>query len=121
MQTCLFPMYGLPDSHAKTCHWREEARAQGLKAHDLDSFMNLLDSLERDAPELYYSKTFTVSFIHTKEKISKPLFELWPNSGILSDGACLTAKTSESPNHAKESTLSDVVETQAVPEKYFLS
>jgi DNA (cytosine-5)-methyltransferase 1 len=102
-------------------HWREEARAQGLKGRDLDSFMNLLASLEKEAPELFYSKTFTVSFTRTKDEISKPLFELWPNSGILSDGVCLTAKTLESPSHAKESTLSAVIETQPVQEKYFLS
>ena len=55
--------------------------------------MNLLGSLEKDVPELFCSKTFTVSFTRTKEEISKPLFKLWPNSGILSDGVCLTAKT----------------------------
>ena|SRR5437899_2382387 len=121
MQTFLFPTYGQPDSHAKTSHLREEAREQGLEAHDLDSFMNSLASLEKDAPELFYSKTFTASFIRTEDEISKPLFELWPNSGILSDGVCLTAKTSESPSRAKESTLWGVIETGKVPQKYFLS
>ena len=41
-------------------------------------------------------------------------------SGILSAGVCLTAKTSESPNRAKESTLSGVIKTSKVPERFFL-
>ncbi len=101
-------------------HWREWAGAQGLKGPDLDSFSTLLDSLVKDAPELFYSKTFTVSCIPTKVETSKPLFELWPSSGILSDGVCLTAKTLESPSRVNASTLSGVIETGRVPQKYFL-
>ena len=121
MQMCLFPKSGRAASRAKMYHWREQARGLALKGPDLDCFMTLLDSLAEDAPELLSSKTFTVCSIHTRDETSKPLFELWPNSGILSDGACLTAKTSESPNRAKESTLSGVIETGRVPQKYFLS
>lgn len=121
MQTYQILMSGLEDSPVKMSRWREEAKEQGLKGRDLDSFMTLLASLETDAPELFYSKTFMASFIRTKAETSKPSFELWPSSSILSDGVCLTAKTSESPNHARESTLSRVIETQAVQEKYFLS
>ena len=120
MQKYLFPMSGRQDSHAKMCRLREEASELGLKGPDLDFFMSLLALLEKDAPELFSSKTFTVSCIRTKDETSKPLFELWPNSGILSDGVCLTAKTSESPNHDKESTLWDVIETREVPAKYYL-
>jgi hypothetical protein len=121
MKKSLFATFGLPDSHAKMSRLREEARELGLKGRDLDSFMSLLTSLEKDTPELFSSKTFTVSCIRTKDETSKPLFELWPNSGILSDGVCLTAKTLESHNHAKECTLSGVIETSEVPDRYFLS
>ena len=121
MQTYLFPMSGLLDSHAKMSRWRAWAREQGFEGAALDSFMSLLASFERDAPELFYSKTFTVSSTRTKAAISESLFRLWPSSGILSDGVCLTARTSESPSRAKESTLSGVIETQEVPRKYFLS
>ena len=48
------------------------------------------------------------------------LYERWPTSGIVSDGVCLTVKTSESPNHAVESTLLEVIETGEVPSRYFL-
>ena len=45
----------------------------------------------------------------------------WTNSGMVSRGVCLTAKTSESPNNADASTLLPCIETGEVPEKYFLS
>lgn len=120
MQTFLFPTYGRSDSHAKMSHWRAWALEQGLRGPDLDFFMSLLASLEKDAPELFYSKTFTASLARTMDGTLRSSFERWPSSGILSDGVCLTAKTSESPSHAKESTLWGVIETGEVPDKYFL-
>ena len=119
-QMSLFPTFGEADFRVRTSHWREWASAQGLKGPDLDSFSTLLDSLVKDAPELFYSKTFMVSCIPTRVETSKPSFELWPSSGILSDGVCLTAKTLESPNRVNASTLSGVIETGRVPQKYFL-
>jgi len=119
--TFLTPIFGLEDSPARTSRWREQGRELGLRGLDLDSFMNLLASLEKDAPELFYSKTFTVCLTPIEEGTLESSFKRWPNSGILSAGVCLTAKTSESPSHASESTLSGVIETHEVPEKYFLS
>lgn len=120
MQTSLSPMSGQQDSHAKMSHWREWAKEQDLKDRDLASFMNLLASLEKDAPELFYSKTFMACSIPIEGATLKPSFKLWPSSGILSDGVCLTAKPLESPSRAKESTLLGVIEIGAVPQKYFL-
>lgn len=120
-QLSLFPMYGQPDSHAKTFLWREWGLELGLRGQSLDSFMNLLDWLSNACPELFSSKTFMVYSVHTEAEISRLLSERWPNSGMLLDGVCLTAKTSESPNHAKESTLWDVIEKGQVQDKYFLS
>jgi hypothetical protein len=121
VQTYLFRKFGPPDFHVKMSRLRVWAKEQGLKGRDLDSFMNLLAWLEKDAPELLSSKTFMACFIPTKGETSKPLFDLWPSSGILSDGVCLTARTSESPNLASGSTLWGVIETGEVPDKYFLS
>gem|GEM_PF-3194600 len=115
------PMFGPEDSPAKTSRWREWATDQGLKGNDLDCFMTLLSSLEKHAPELYCSKTLQASLVRTEEKILPLSSKRWQSSGILSAGVCLTAKTSESPNHAKKSTLSGVIETSTVPEKYFLN
>ena len=121
MTTFHDPMSGRQDSPVKMSLWREWARERGLKEAELDSFMSLLGSLEKDAPELFCSKTFTVCLTPTGGKTLRSSFTRWPTSGILSDGVCLTAKTSESPSHASVSTLSDVIETGEVPRKYFLS
>jgi hypothetical protein len=77
--------------------------------------------LAKHAPELSYSKTFRASYLPMEEKISKSSFKRWPSSGMLLDGVCLTANISESPNHAAESTLLDILEGQSVSQRYYLS
>ena len=121
MQMSLFQISGQADSHAKTSRLREWARAQGLKGKSLDSFMTLRDSLEEIAPELFSSRTFQVSSLATEDETSESLFERWPSSGMVWDGVCLTAGTSEFPSRVKESTLLDVIETGKAPQRYFLS
>ena len=114
------PQFGPEDSPAKTFHWQEWAKERGLEGNDLGSFMTLRASLEKHAPELFFSKTLQACSARTVDETSELSSGRWPNSGILSAGVCLTAKTSESPNHAKESTLLGVIETSTVPDKYFL-
>src|SRR6266550_1001888 len=121
MQPSLFPMCGSEDSPVKTSRWREWGREQGLRGRALDSFTTLLDYLKQANPKFLSSKTFRASSLPTKDETSEPSYERWPTSGIVSDGVCLTAKTSESPSHAVESTLSAVIETGEVPLRYFLS
>lgn len=121
MQTSLFQESGSGDSHAKTSRWREWGQELGLKGQGLDSFMILCAYLQKAVPAFLSSKTSRGFSLPTRDETSKPLFERWPTSGIVSDGVCLTAKTSESPSHAVESTLSDVIVTQEVPSRYFLS
>ncbi len=102
------------DSHVRTSRWLAWAHERGLKGSALDSFTNLLASWEKHAPELFYSKTLQVSLAPIEEEILPPSSGRWPVSGILSAGVCSTAKTSESPNLAKESTLLGVIETLKV-------
>lgn len=45
----------------------------------------------------------------------------WTNAGIISRGACLTLSFSEHRNDAVESSLSGILETGAIPQRYFLS
>jgi len=90
--TFLSPMFGPEDSPAKTSRWRAWARERGLEGSALDSFMTLLASLEKHAPELYCSKTLQVSLARTVDEISASSSGRWPSSGILSAGVCLTAK-----------------------------
>jgi len=93
----------------------------GLEGSDLDSFISSLTSLESDYPELLSSKTLRAYSLPMEGEISKSLFERWPASGMAWDGGCLIVDTSESPNHASESILLDVIQTGEVPQRYFLS
>ena len=112
---------GQLDSRARTSLLQEWAQGQGLEGNSLASFMTLLGSLGKCCPELFSSRTFKVSSLPTEDETSKSSFERWPNSGMLLDGVCLTARTSESPSRAKESILLDVIETGELPQRYFLS
>ena len=118
-----FPLqtFGSAGSRVKTSLLLEWANAQDLEATSPDCFMSLLDWLEKASPELFFSKTLRAYSVPTEEKILASCSQRWPSSGILSDGVLLTANTSEYPSQGRGSTLSDVVETGAVPEKYFLS
>lgn len=115
------PKYGAQDFLAKTSLWREHGRELGLKGKDLDSFIDSLIFLAGVFPHLSFSKTSQVFLIRTKEEILESSFKRWPNSGMAWGGVCLTAAISECPSHAKESTLLDVITTQDVPLRYFLS
>src|SRR5690606_41612595 len=50
-----------------------------------------------------------------------PSSGLWQSSGMGTPTVCLTLSTSEWPNDAVVCSLSDVLETQPVPSRYFLS
>lgn len=121
MQMSLFQTYGQEDSRAKTSRLRGWARELGLRGKSLDCFLNLLAYLKQDVPEFSSSRTFQVSSLATEEETSESSFERWPASGMVWDGVCLTAGISESPSHVRESTLSAVIETGEVPDRYFLS
>ena len=121
VQISLLPTFGWADFRAKTSRWREWAHEQGFVGRNLDCFTTLLSSLESIAPAFLSSRTFQACSLVTRGEISKSLFERWPTSGILSDGVLLTARTSESPNLVRESTLSELIETGRVHSKYFLS
>lgn len=115
------PKYGAQDFLAKTSRWREQGRELGLKGKDLDSFTHSLIFLAGLFPHLSFSKTCQVFSILTKEEILASSYKRWPNSGMAWGGVCLTAVSSESPSRVKESTLLDVITTQDVPLRYFLS
>ena len=121
LQMSLVPMSGSEDFHAKTSRWREWGRELGLAGNDLDSFMNTLGYLESAAPEFLSSRTLRVSSLAMEAEISESSSRRWPSSGMVWDGVCLTAGTSECPNLVKESTLSAAIETGEAPDKYFLS
>lgn len=73
-------------------------------------------------PNTSSSKTSLVCYPVTKEEILESSSERWPTSGILLDGGCLMLNTSEYPSAGSvSSSLADVVQTQPVQQKYYLT
>ena len=113
--------FGQQDFLAKTFRWQEWGLGLGLKGVNLDSFMSLCGSFEDATQEPLSSKTCTAFSLATEDETSQSYSRRWTNSGMVSRGVCLIAKTSESPSNAVASTLLPCIETGEVPEKYFLS
>ncbi len=66
-------------------------------------------------------KMSPVSYPRQEDGILVPSSGRWESSGMGSPTECWTLKTSESPNVAVGSSLSDILETGEVPQQYFLS
>lgn len=113
--------FGPQDSPVKICRLREWGLDLGFEGVNLDSFMNLCDLLEQESQEPLSSKTCTGFSLATEDVTSESYSRAWTNSGIASDGVCLTVKTSESPSNVEESTLLPCIETGEVPQRYYLS
>ena len=114
-------MFGQQVFPARTSRWQEWGRDLGFEGASLDCFTNLCASFEDAAREPLSSKTCTAFSLATEDETSPSYSRRWTNSGMVSRGVCLTAKTSESPNSAEESTLLPYIDAGEVPEKYFLS
>ena len=106
------------DSPAKTSRLPESV--QVLMEVEVACGLSLRELLESYFPDGLSSKMFPDCSLQSKEKISKLSSNRWMNSGMVFRGECLTLKTSESPKDAKESLLSEVLET-FVPRKYYLT
>ena len=113
--------FGPQDFLAKISRLREWGRALGFGGNSLGYFTTLCATLERAAQEPLSSKTCTGFSLATEAVTSRSYSRRWTNSGMVWRGVCLTAKTSESPSSVVESTLLPCIETQKVPEKYYLS
>ena len=68
-----------------------------------------------------FGKTSPVFCPAEKDSISPPSSGRWLSGGMGSLGGCLTLSFQESRNDAVESSLSDILETGEVPQRYFLS
>ena len=66
-------------------------------------------------------KMSPASSVQTRDGTLAPSLGRWLNSGMGSPTECWTLKTSESPNVAVVSLLSDILETGDVPHRYYLS
>jgi hypothetical protein len=114
-------MSGPEDSRAKISRLRAWARDQGLEGVKVGYFIDLLNYWESGFRKLLSLKTSTAFCLATEDETSRSYSRSWTNSGMAWRGVCLTAKTSESPNHVAESSLLECIETHSVPERYFLS
>ena len=121
MPTSRLLPFGQPDFRARTSALRAWGRDLGFEGPNLDCFTSLSLSFEEACQEPLSSKTSTACSLATEGETSPSYSRRWMNSGMVSRGVCLTAKTSECPNSAEEFSLLPCIETQKVPDKYFLS
>ena len=110
--------------------WSAEALANLSQSQEKDSdsmtqeetlCSTIVESLQPFARNTSSGKMFQVHCHQTKEETSLACSKKWLTSGILLDGECWTLNTSESPKDVVESSLSDVLETKELPQKYYLS
>ena len=66
-------------------------------------------------------KTSPVFCTAGADGIFPPSSGAWLSAGIAAPGGCLTLSFSEYPNAAAVSSLSDILETGSVPQRFFLS
>ena len=85
------------------------------------SCSHLVQSLTNIAPDGWFGKTFPVYCRRTEEGILLPSSGRWKNSGMGSPTGFLTLNTSEWPKDAVVCSLSDILETGDLPQRYFLS
>ena len=80
----------------------------------------LPEFFKKSSLNIFSLKMFPACFRITKGKHSLQSSVRWMNWGMVSNGKCLTAQISLSPNPERECFLSDIV-MEDVPEKYYLS
>jgi hypothetical protein len=85
------------------------------------SRLSFLDLLKEQGPSGWFGRTSLASCHQTEDGILVPFSEGWSNSGMGSPTECLTLSTLEWPSAAAVCSLSDVLETQPVPQRFFLS
>lgn len=107
---------------------RSQDFARGLMTHEGTSCLHLVRLLHDIAPLGWYGRTSPVSCQVTEAGILEPSSGCWQNSGMGSPTGFLTLNTSEwnhieEPSHNAEGvcSLSDILETGDVPQRYFLS
>ena len=117
-KTCPTLIYSVPDFLVRVSLLPAEDLASRIP--EVLSSLKLPESLQRNGLHFYSWRTSPVCYRMTAAGRlipSSPRLLKW---GIISNGWCLTANTSESHNSEEGCTLSDIL-MHDVPEKYFLS
>lgn len=105
--------------HARTSPSQEKEMEWMENAADWPD--TLRDCFERFARAGSFGRTCPELFQRTEDGTSGYSSGRWPNSGMAWHGEYLTLSTSECPSDAVESSLSDILETGDIPQRYFLS
>src|SRR5699024_5547232 len=125
-QMTIFDNLGIADesmqsaevSHAKLFQLLESVKAS-MTLEELYSLTSCASQVSSD--HRIYSLKTSKDLCHTTTGIpSRPSSERWMNSGMMSNGICLTLRTLEFHKTEKGCSLLDILEKE-VPEKYFLS
>src|SRR5690625_1811322 len=111
-------MLSAAESRAKLFQLLETA-GDSMTLEELSSLTSYVSPISSDH-NIYSLKTSVDSLVMAKGIRSRPSSEPWMTSGMMSNGICLTLRTSESPKIGRGPSLSDILEDQ-VDEKYFLS
>ena len=85
------------------------------------SCVPLVPLLQSIAPSGWFGRTSLASCHLTEDAILVPSSGCWANSGMGSPTEFVTLSTTEWPSAAVVCSLSDVLETGVVPQRYFLS
>ena len=117
--------------------WSEEPPARASASPDCGADwmtsavtwpLNIFGWLTASAPDGWYGKTSPASCHRLEDGTLAPSSGGWQNSGMGSPGECLTLSLSEwtatlvpSPSDGGVCSLSDILETGAVPPRFFLS
>lgn len=107
---------------------RSQDFAKDLLTRGATSCSPILPLLDDISPVGWFGRTSPASCRQTKDGTLQPLSEGWKNSGIMRPGECLTLNLSEwtgmgglSLKDEGVCSLSDILETGDVPQRYFLS
>ena len=85
------------------------------------SCLRTLQLLQNIGPAGWFGRTSPASFPVTEDEILPHCFEGWQNSGMGSPTEFLTLSTLEFHSGAVACSLSDILETGNVPQRFFLS
>ena len=94
---------------------------QGWLTRVVHSCSPILALLADTAPDGWSGKTSPASCPPMEDGTLRPYSGGWLNAGMGSPTAFLTLNISESPSAVVASSLSDIVETGDVPQRYYLS
>lgn len=123
MQMSMFSLEELPANHSAS-----QDSEKDWMTRVATSCLPILPLLTNIAPLGWFGRTSPASCRVTEEKILEPSSEGWGNSGMGSPTAFLTLNTCEQmdtltqyPKDGAVCSLSDILETGNVPQRYFLT